>query len=140
MELELNGQTLVALDAQELDSVFAGADCKCLVDLRKAQERSDSPAPRCKEKGIAYVHVPVTPATLSEQDLDFVRRETGRRWGRLAVLSSGGQRAAALVLMHAGRSGQWSDEDTLARCPELEDAWKQQVRTYLARHRERKAP
>jgi len=135
LELELNGQTMVALDAAALDL----ADYKCVVDLRKAQERAEELAPKCKEKGVAYVHVPVTAETWSEQDMDFLRRETARRWGKLAVLSAGGQRAAAVLLMHWGRSGEKTDEDTLGQCAELDDAWKERIKAYLARHRERKS-
>lgn len=135
LELELNGQTLVALDAEALDLT----EYKCVVDLRKAQERAEELAPKCKEKGVAYVHVPVTAETWSEQDMDFLRRETARRWGKLAVLSQGGQRAAAMLLMHWGRSGTRTDEDTLAQCADLQDAWKDRIKDYLARHRERQS-
>ena len=134
-ELELNGQNLVALDVGSLEL----SDYKCVVDLRKAQERTEELAPQCKEKGVSYVHVPVTAQTWSEQDMDFLRRETARRHGKVAVVSAGGQRAAAVLLMHWGRSGVASDDDTLAKCPELEDAWKERIKSYLARHRERKS-
>lgn len=133
LQLELNGVTMVAVDVASLEL----ADYKCVVDLRKAQERTEELAPKCKEKGVAYVHVPVTAESWSEQDMDFLRRETARRWGKMAVVSTGGQRAAAVLLMHWGRSGVKTDEDVFAQCAELDEAWKPRIQDYLARHRER---
>lgn len=136
LELEVKGITIHALSADELE----GADgYRHVIDLRKAHEIGDDRAKAYKEKGVAYVRVPVGPDTLSEQDLDHVRWELARRKGPYAIVSRDGHRAATVLLMHAGRTNKWSPEETLQRA-ELPQELQKHVRDYLERHHDTVPP
>ncbi|HXE71053.1 MAG TPA: hypothetical protein VNO81_00205, partial [Candidatus Nitrosotenuis sp.] len=69
---------------------------------------------------------------------DQIRREFVRG-GEVAVVSTGGKRAAAVVLMHAGRTLGWSVQETLARASEVAGRapLEKFVREYLERHRDK---
>jgi protein tyrosine phosphatase (PTP) superfamily phosphohydrolase (DUF442 family) len=142
-EQQVNGQRLVAstpelLEAalsQTKESIKAGEGFPCIVDLRKKLEMGEFPASRCKDAGISYLHLPVTPESLSEQDIDHVRREFGRNWGRVLVISTHGQRAVLMVAMQAARVAGIGAADAAKKFPELTDpALKQYLEAYLNRH------
>ena len=142
-EQTVNGQRLVAATPDvfeqtlklSADAIKAGEGFPCVVDLRKKQEMSEFPAAKCKELGINYAHVPVTPETLSEQDIDHCRREFARGWGRVLVISQGGQRALLMVILQAARVQGWKAPEATAKCPDLQlPTYKQYLEGYLSRH------
>lgn len=141
LELEVNGQKIRALSVDHLEK-FRKADkenCPRLVDLRKVTEIEEDLTAEFKEAEKPYLRIPVRADTLSEQDMDAMRREFGRRLGPYAVISTGGLRAAAMLLMHAGRNQEWSYEDALKKCQELKkskghEALKERMKGYLERH------
>ncbi|MEW6282367.1 MAG: hypothetical protein AB1758_27415 [Candidatus Eremiobacterota bacterium] len=136
VEVACNAITALSEDALGDASAF-----RYVVDLRKAHELTEDPSASFKERNIQYYRMPVSAADISEQDLDHLRRELARSGGPYAVVSGGGKRAAALVLMHAGRTLGWSVEETLSRCPELGDdpILRAHIQSYLERHRDRAA-
>lgn len=138
LELEVNGQTLVGADLAQLQAALADPEKKypCVVDLRRRTEWSESPAPKFKELGVKYVPLPVDAETFSEQDMDAVRREFARHWGKVLVVSVRGARSCFLVLAHAARVQGWSYEDALAKCPDLKNHEQlcAHLRSYLQRH------
>lgn len=135
MEFEVAGLKITALSE---DALGDGSDYAYVVDLRKAFEIKTNPAPGLKEKNIPYCRLGIDAGSLSEQDMDHLRRELARRAGHYAVVSSGGKRAVAMCLMHAGRTGRWSVQDTLARSKEIAEdpVLSAEVRGYLERHRD----
>lgn len=138
MDFEVGGLAMTALSQDKLgDAAGFGS----VVDLRKAFEISEDPAPGLKEKNIAYCRMGIDAGSLSEQDMDHLRRELARRAGPYAVVSSGGKRAAAMCLMHAGRTLGWSVDDTLKRCQEVaqDKMLSAEVQSYLERHRDTSA-
>lgn len=138
-EAEVHGQKLVGAPVAELDELLAlsaedikaGKGYPCVVDVRKKMEASVAPAAKCKELGISYQHVPVTLESYSEQDMDHLRREFARKWGRVLVISAGGERASFLVLSHAARALSWKGEEALEKCP---PRWRGKLDAYLHRH------
>lgn len=142
-EVEVNRDKLVAAPVGELTELLAKTaeaiqenGPKCVVDLRRGLEISEKPAARLRELGVNYVQVPVSAETFSEQDMDCVRREFARRWGRVLVVSEKGARAIYFVLSHAARAQGWSYEQAVASCSPLagETIWLDHLRPYLARH------
>lgn len=133
IDFEVAGLKITALSE---DALGDGAGYAYVVDLRKAFEIKSDPAPGLKEKNIPYYRMGIDAHSLSEQDMDHLRRELARRAGHYAVVSLGGKRAAAMCLMHAGRTHHWSVEDTLAKCKEVADdkGLAAEVRGYLERH------
>lgn len=131
VDVEVNGRKISAVSVNELPQVDSP---DVVVDCRKSIEVPEGEAAPAKG-----VRIPFTAQTLSEQDMDQLRHEFVRSPGPIAVVSETGWRAAAAVLAHAGRVLGWSAEDTLGRCPGLEEKehlarW---VRDYLARHADR---
>ncbi len=81
----------------------------------------------------------MTTKTLSEQDMEQVRREFARSGGPFQVVSQTGWRAATVVLAHAGRVLGWKPEEALARCPGLGERADLAgfLSTYLTEHADR---
>jgi hypothetical protein len=138
MQFEVAG---VSLTAMSQDVLGDASGFGSVVDLRKAFEVSSDPGPALKEKNIAYYRMGIDAKSLSEQDMDHLRRELARRAGPYAIVSTGGKRAVAMCLMHAGRTEGWSVEDTLAKSQEVADdsVLSAEVKSYLERHRDRAA-
>ncbi|MCA9795822.1 MAG: hypothetical protein KC910_28640 [Candidatus Eremiobacteraeota bacterium] len=136
LELEVKGQTIHVLSDEHLKSIEDKAYPQ-VIDLRRNHEVDGKLAEKLREEGVHYTHIPVSPETLSEQDVDHARWEFARRKGPYAVLSTKGVRAAAVVLMHAARVEDWSLDETLKKCPELkkEKKLKAFLAGYLERHR-----
>ncbi len=143
MELEVNvkGQNIKAVSQDKLADIIPNAKepHPHVIDLRKILEIEDYQEDKFKDAGFTYRRIPVEPLTLSEQDMDALRREFARQRGRYIVFSSGGIRAAALVLMHAARTLKWNFEETLDKCPELKNSQqhaelKHWMKDYLKRH------
>ena len=141
-DIEVNQQKIAARPVQQLeallkltaDDIKAGQGFLCVVDLRKVTEISKKPA--LKELDVRYVSVPVVVETFSEQDMDFVRREFARHWGRVLIVSEGGVRATFFALAHAARAQKWTLERALSECPALakEKPWLDYLTAYLSRH------
>ena len=138
MDFEVAGLSITALSEDKLGD---GTGFGSVVDLRKAFEIKADPAPGLKEKSIAYCRLGIDAKSLSEQDMDHLRRELARRAGPYAVVSSGGKRALAMCLMHAGRTAGWSVADTLAKSKEIADdaVLSAEVKSYLERHVDKSA-
>jgi hypothetical protein len=138
MDFEVAGLTITAMSQDKLGD---GSGFGSVVDLRKAFEIKDDPAPGLKEKNVAYYRMGIDAASLSEQDMDHLRRELARRAGPYAIVSSGGKRAVAMCLMHAGRTLGWSVGDTLAKSKDVAEdkVLSAEITNYIERHVDRKA-
>lgn len=135
MDVEVNGKKIAAGSVEERGR---GTTPQVILDCRKANEiPAGEPAPA--EGGPKLVRLPMTAATMSEQDVDQVRREIARTEGPFLVLSETGMRAATVVLAHAGRALGWKPEEALARCPGLEakPLLAGFLRSYLVEHADR---
>lgn len=112
LDVEVKGRKIAAVSAADRGTPEAGV----VIDCRKSNE---IPADEAKpaEGGPKVVHLPMTAATLSEQDMDQLRRELARAEGPFEVVSTNGRRAAAAVLAHAGRVLGWKPAEALAKCP-----------------------
>jgi len=132
LTLECQGVTLVATDQSWFESL--SPESKLVVDLRKVTEITS--LPDLKEKGIKRVSIPLTPDTWSEQDMDALRREFLRGESPVVVVSTGGQRAALMVLQHVARALQWNLEDALGKSAEVANRpeLKTLLQDYLQRH------
>ncbi len=137
IELEVNGQTIHALSEEE----WKRDDYPRVIDLRRADEVDPGLAAEMKEADKVYLRVPISPETLSEQDLDRLRWEFARRKGPYAVISTQGVRAAALVLMHAARTQKWDLDKVFKECPAVkkDKGLEAFVTGYLERHSARSA-
>lgn len=138
VELEVAGQSVTALSEDQLGD---GAGFGSVIDLRRSFEVKSDPAPGLKEKNVAYYRMAIDALSLSEQDMDHLRRELARRQGPYAVVSAGGKRAATMLLMHAARTLGWSSEEALKRCSEVREdkLLSQEVKSYLEQHKDRSA-
>lgn len=114
LDVEVNGRRIAAVSAADRGTPEGGV----VVDCRKS---SEIPADEAKpaEGGPKVVRLPMTADTLSEQDLDQLRREFARAEGPFVVVSTNGRRAAAAVLAHAGRVLGWKSDEALAKCPDV---------------------
>ena len=134
VDVEVNGRKISALAVEER----AGAEApEVVLDCRKATEIPAGEAPL--PEGVKLVRLPMTALTLSEQDLDQVRREFARGGGPFQVVSQTGWRAATVVLAHAGRVLGWKPQEALARCPGLVERadLARFLTTYLVEHSDR---
>ncbi len=134
VDVEVNGRKISALSVEERSGAAAP---EVVLDCRKTTEipADEVPLP----DGVRRVRLPMTAQTLSEQDLEQVRREFARSGGPFQVVSQTGWRAATVVLAHAGRVLGWKPEEALARCPGLEARSDLAgfLGTYLTEHADR---
>ncbi len=138
LEIEVAGQTVTALSEDQLGD---GAAFGSVIDLRRSFEVKSDPAPGLKEKNIAYYRMAIDAGSLSEQDMDHLRRELARRQGPYAVISTGGKRAATMLLMHAARTLGWDADEALKRCSEVREDQRlsQELKSYIEQHKDRNA-
>lgn len=135
VDVEVNGRKISAVSVDELSKV---ANPEVVIDCRKSNEIPAGEAAPA-EGGPKVIRLPMTAQTLSEQDMDQLRREFARGAGPFVVASETGLRAATVVLAHAGRVQGWKADDALARCPALGEraALAGFLRFYLAEHADR---
>lgn len=137
LELECRGVKLIACQSSWLQQQLKAesSEPSLVVDLRKVTEIQEDLS-GLKDRQIQRVPIPVTAETWSEQDVDAVRREFLRGKSPVRVISTGGRRAALMVLQHVARAEQWSADQALERCPEVagDPALKKLLQDYLARH------
>lgn len=96
-------------------------------------------AKQVRAMGIDYLHYGVGGAPLSEEGVtsvsDFLDRHAT---GRVLVHCRKGSRAAALVLLHEAKAGNWGADEATARGREMglevEGGLKTMVEDYLRRH------
>ncbi len=116
VDVEVNGRKITAIPVAMRDQIQAP---EVLLDCRRSTEFPSGQVPAPPE-GLKLVRLPLSAESLSEQDLEQVRREFARSAGPFLVVSQTGLRAATVVLAHAGRVLGWKPEEALARCPGLE--------------------
>lgn len=136
LELTVKGRKIAAVDASAEADLKKG-EVASILDLRRAAELEEDLGAFFKEKDTDYLRIPMIPETVSEQDLDSIRWEFARNRDSYALISTGGTRAAAVLLMHAGRTEKWDYQETLKHYPDLkkEKGLASWVEAYLERHR-----
>jgi protein tyrosine phosphatase (PTP) superfamily phosphohydrolase (DUF442 family) len=143
-ETTVEGTVLKASAAAALDDLINSlasaseteASTVTVVDLRKVNEISGQAdlVARLKEKSIAYVPIPVTPETFSEQDVDAFRRECLRKRSQIWTVCSDGQRSVFMNVANVARAKQWTYEVAIEKAPDLNHNWQAELKGYLARH------
>lgn len=131
-------RTLIVGDVSQWDQLL-GAVAKdipaTVVDLRTFVEASDEAPPRSPE-GWGYRRLPITGATVSEQDLDVLRREFFRRT-HTVVVGPNSSRSRLLVAAALSRleQGGWQGGARAEADPKHgESALQNWLSSYLARH------
>lgn len=131
-------RTLLVGEASQLDQLLASVakdTPATLIDLRTFTELADQTPPRSPE-GWGYRRLPITGGTVSEQDLDILRREFFRR-SHTVLVGPNESRAPLLVAAALARleKGGWNGAaraELEADHPEQElERW---LTAYLVRH------
>lgn len=104
-------RTLIVGEASQWDQLLAAVSKDTpatVVDLRTFLEVGEQPAPRSPE-GWGYRRLPITGATVSEQDLDVLRREFFRR-SHTVVIGPNASRSRLLAAAALSRleQGGWN--------------------------------
>jgi hypothetical protein len=129
-------RTVICGEALEWDQLLkACADDRegTVVDLRTFLELAEQVAPKPPE-GWGYRRLPVTGATVSEQDLDVFRREFYRK-PQTVVVGPNAARAELMVAASVARyqQGGWNGQDLASSS---QDEWEllEWLTAYLVRH------
>ncbi len=112
-----------------------------VVDLRTFVEVGEQPVPRTPE-GWGYRRLPITGATVSEQDLDVLRREFFRR-PQTVIVGPNASRSRLLAAAALSRleQGGWNGGDRAeVETSHGEDQLRSWLTDYLVRHGFEKAP
>lgn len=131
-------RTLIVGDVSQWDQLM-GAVAKdvpaTVVDLRTFVEAGEEAPPRSPE-GWGYRRLPITGATVSEQDLDVLRREFFRRTHTI-VMGPNSSRPRLLVAAALSRldQGGWKGGARAEADPSHgENALQDWLTAYLSRH------
>lgn len=130
--------TLHCGGTDQWDKLVAAAksvESATIVDLRTSAEIGDREVPKPRD-GWGYRHLPVTGATLSEQDIDVFRREFSRRAATI-IVGPTDVRAQLMVLASLARVAKRPIQDQeLAEVTDFqqESALLDWLRAYLERH------
>lgn len=131
-------RTIIAGEASQLEQLVSSASSESpatLIDLRTFLEAGENETPRTPE-GWGYRRLPITGATVSEQDLDVLRREFFRK-PQSVVLGPNASRAHLLIAASLSRheQGGWEAGKRAEVDPNHgEDQLKDWLDAYLTRH------
>lgn len=105
-----------------------------VLDLRTFLEVGDQPVPKPPE-GWGYRRLPLTGATVSEQDLDVFRREFYRK-SQTVVIGPNGSRSRLMVAASVARleKGGWNGRQRAEEDVEGEHGLLEWLTSYLVRH------
>lgn len=134
---QFSERTIICGQASEWDHLIQACSRDVpgtVIDLRTFLEIADTPAPKPPE-GWGYRRLPLTGATVSEQDLDVFRREFFRK-PQTVVVGPNESRASLLVSASVARleKGGWNGGQRACDNVEGEDDLLQWLTTYLGRH------
>ena len=139
----LDNELSVAKDAPDADDLadLAAQGISSVVNLRREGEPEETLPPdtereRCRELGLAYLHLPASPDDVTPDRLDHFRMRVAELPKPALVHCRSGKRAGAYALVdHAVREGLRPDE-ALERAEALgldcsDGAWKQVIVRYI---------
>ncbi len=131
-------RTIVAGEASQLEQLIAAvaADTPAtIIDLRTFLEAGEDSTPRTPE-GWGYRRLPITGSTVSEQDIDVLRREFFRK-PQSVVIGPNSSRASLLITASLSRHEQkgWENaKDVEVDSNHGESHLQEWLDAYLARH------
>ena len=131
-------RNIIAGDASQLEQLVSAASSDSpatIIDLRTFLEAGEDETPRTPD-GWGYRRLPITGSTVSEQDLDVLRREFFRK-PQSIVLGPNSSRARLVITASLSRQeqGGWdAGKRAEVEASHGEDALKTWLDGYLARH------
>lgn len=118
-----------------------GSGIRTVIDLRPRAETLEANAELVAAVALAYLNIPVTKDTLSDQKVDAFRTMVERDSGAYLVHCSSGARAEAMMLMSLAVRNGWSSREALEHASALGfncDA-QPEIKTFCADYIDRRA-
>lgn len=142
---KINDQVTVGGQPSEDElQTLASQGFKAIVNFRTDGEEDQPLSPadeakRVKGLGLAYLHLPVSPKSLSTETVDKFREQFSALPQPVFAHCKGGTRAGAMVMMHLASEQGMSGEQTLKQAEQMGFECKQPelkkfVETYVDQH------